>query len=136
MDMRIFLASFRRLRLQLYGQSQSTAKIVRQRWLCLDQDLEDGAPVGSRQGSIRRGLVFPAKHFPQALVERILCRRRQSVKRTGINQKTARMAEQPALQVHLPQRSPLAVLGSSRLEFCAIWRGTCRAIAQLRLIRE
>src|SRR5204863_7902217 len=77
------------------------------------QDFDDCAAVGGRKPGVFPGFIRSRQDLPYSFVNRILSFGRQRVEGLAINHVTAGIAQQPLLQVQVPQTATLAVSRSA-----------------------
>ncbi len=94
----------------------SGAEDARQILLRVSQDLDDRLTIRRRQPRVFRRRVGSGQDLPQTRVHGISRGVGQRTERIRVDHVAARIPEQPALQVEIAQRSPLAVARSQRAE--------------------
>src|SRR4051794_3456282 len=80
-----------------------------ERRLGLLEDVANGRPIGGRQVPELGARVGAVEHLVQAPVDVLRDLRRKRVETLGINQKTQRVLEQPAIELEVAKGTPLAI---------------------------
>src|SRR5262245_14489012 len=96
---------------------KSVSPVIRQVRFAVAQDFEDRRSIARRQVRELFAGLFTRQDIEEPAQDAVFDFRRELVERFAVDQVTARIFEQPRLQIELPQGTALRVERSARGEF-------------------